>query len=169
MIRLLGAILIVTGCGTIGFIIANRVLYEISATKNLISIMEYWKNSLSFHHTTLPDLCKVAHSMDSTVIGEFFGLLGEQFDKQGMGNAASCIESALSISSDVPSHCRKLIEQLGRGLGEFDLNSQTRMLDFVLEEANITLQSLSENLIVRLRSYRTLGICTGFAIAISMI
>ena len=84
-------------------------------------------------------------------------------------NAASCIESALSISSDVPRHCRKLIEQLGRGLGEFDLNSQTRMLDFVLEEANITLQSLSENLIVRLRSYRTLGICTGFAIAILII
>lgn len=169
MIRLLGAILIVTGCGSIGFIIANRLLYEISITKRFISIMEFWKNSLIYHHTTLPELCKKAHSMDSTVIGEFFGLLGEQLNKQGTSDAASCVEYILSISRNVPHCCKVLIKELSIGLGSFDLNGQTQLIDSVLDAANNTLRSLSENLTVRLRSYRTLGICAGFAIAILII
>ena len=169
MIRLLGAIFIAAGCGSIGFITASRLLHEISATRNLISALEYWQSALTYHHTTLPELCRLTSSRDASVVGEFFRILGYQFEEQGMSDASQCIASALTLCTGIPTSSIKLLQELGKGLGEFDINGQLQRLTSVLEEAKRTLTSLSNNLDVRLRSYRTLGICAGIAIAILII
>ena len=169
MTRYLGAIMVIFGCGSIGFLIAKRLLYEISSVRSLISTLEYWENALTYHHTTIPELCRIAHTIDSSEIGEFFKILGEQLDAHGSGNASHCIESTLLQCRDIPASTQKLIKQLARGLGEFDLNGQLLIFRSVLHEANIILEALSSNLNVRLRSYRTLGICAGVAISVLII
>lgn len=169
MIRLIGAVFVITGCGSIGFAMAKRLLNEISALRSLIAILEFWKNALSYHHTTLPELCGIACTMDTQSIGDFFRVFGMQLERQGASDASQCIESALSMCPDVPESSRILVGELGRGLGEFDLAGQLYRLDSVLNEANNTLTSLTSNLSVRLRSYRILSVCAGLAIAILII
>ena len=58
---------------------------------------------------------------------------------------------------------------LGRWLGRFDLDGQLKGLDAVRQECRRHLEELNNNREVRLRSYQTLGLCAGAAIAILFI
>lgn len=169
MIKMLGAVFIIVGCSAVGFIMAGNLSHEITAVRNLIANLEYWKNAIGYHHTTLPELCMLSHTMDKTVIGDYFRKLGEQLDKLGEIDATQCTVNALSLCPEMPHSCRILLQTLGRGLGKFDMDGQLHEIDAVLEDARNTLSTLLSSHDSRLKCYKTLGICTGVAIAILIV
>jgi len=169
MIKILGVTFIIVGCSSIGFIMAGNLSQEITAVRNLIANLEYWKNAISYHHTPLPELCMLTHSMDRSVIGEYFGRLGEQLNKLGEIDATQCTVNALSLCPEMPPSCRRLLQALGRSLGKFDMSGQLQEINAVLEVARDTLTTLLSSQDSRIKCYKTLGICTGVAIAILII
>ena len=63
----------------------------------------------------------------------------------------------------------RILRELGTSLGQFHLNGQLAGLRTMKAHSEYILEELSRNRDNRLRSYQTLGICTGAALAILLI
>lgn len=169
MIQIIGAVLVILGCGAIGYIMASNLTLEITTVQNLISILEHWKHSINYHQTALPELCRMTQETESSILGKFFGALHEQLSSLRQFDALQCTELAFSSCPDLPASSKTLLQKLSKCLGKFDINGQIQEIDSVLSEANSILLSLQSNLDSRKKCYRTLGICAGIALAILII
>ena len=70
---------------------------------------------------------------------------------------------------EIPKLTRESLELLGRSLGRFDLEGQLRGLESVRQVCRHGLETLAQNSAIRNRSYQTLGLCAGAALAILFI
>ena len=77
--------------------------------------------------------------------------------------------AALRRSGEIPARVRRLLVQLGHTLGRFDLPGQLQGIQAVRKRCEESLASVQKNRDDRLRSYQTLGICAGAALAIILI
>lgn len=161
-----GAILVIAGCGGIGFSIAAGCRREERLLRNLMRVIEYMASELQYTVTPLPELCRHAGAEIGGVMGELFLNLARELDWQIAPDAYSCMAAAMKKSRDLPSSVRKLLLQLGKTLGQFDLPGQLKELDAICSACDRELNAVSQNQGTRLRSYQTLGLCAGAALAI---
>ena len=89
-----------------------------------------------------------------------------ELEWQTSPDAASCMTAALKRSHELPRRVRGIMKQLGHTLGRFDLPGQKQGLEEVKEACRMELEALGKNRETRLRSYGTLGLCAGAALAI---
>ncbi len=168
-IKLLGAIFIIVGCGGFGFRIAANHLREEKTLRQLISILDFMECELQYRLTPLPDLCRQAAGQSSGVLSAVMLTLTQELEDQISPDVERCMSAALSKYKDIPEQTRQLLELFGRSLGRFDLSGQLKGIEGVRQECNRKLQQLTANKDVRLRSYQTLALCAGAALAILFI
>ena len=77
--------------------------------------------------------------------------------------------AAIQRSGEIPSKVRRLLVQLGHTLGRFDLTGQLQGIQAVQKRCEDTLGNIRKHRDEQLRSYQTLGICAGAALAIILI
>ena len=88
---------------------------------------------------------------------------------QKLPDAGSCMSAALRKSGDLPVKIRRLLAQLGYTLGRFDLDGQLQGIRSVSQRCEELLASIRNNRDERIRSYQTIGVCAGAALAIILI
>lgn len=165
----IGAILIIAGCGGYGFLIAAGKRREERLLYQLENILQFMENELNYRLTPLPELCrKSAGEANGTLCTVFLNLFRE-LSWQKLPDAGSCMYAAIQRSGDIPAKVRRLLVQLGHTLGRFDLDGQIQGIQSVRKRCEEALTSLRSNREERLRSYQTLGICAGSALAIILI
>ena len=120
----------------------------------------------TFGLTPLPELCRQAGKETRGTLREVFFNLARELEWQTSPDAASCMTAALKRSHELPRRIRGIMKQLGHTLGRFDLPGQKQGLEEVKEACRMELESLGKNRETRLRSYGTLGLCAGAALAI---
>ncbi len=162
----MGAICIVVGCGGVGFGMALNHKREERALEELKKALEFMGSDLQYRLTPLPELCRRVSEFAKGSVGAVFGGLSRELDKQLRPDAESCMASALQSARDLPGKARTALEELGRSLGQFDLEGQVRGIALVEQLCEKELAGLAENRTQRLRSYQTLGLCAGAALAI---
>ena len=79
------------------------------------------------------------------------------------------MSAALRKSGDLPVKIRRLLAQLGYTLGRFDLDGQLQGIRSVSQRCEELLASIRNNRDERIRSYQTIGVCAGAALAIILI
>ena len=79
------------------------------------------------------------------------------------------MEVTVASVRELPESVGKLLKELGKTLGRFDLPGQLRGIEGVRRSSRKALDQLERNRDVRLRSYQTLGLCAGAALAILLI
>lgn len=162
----LGAIMIMTACGGFGFSIAAAQRREEGNLRQLISALDYMECELQYRLTPLPDLCRQAGQETKGCVGQVLRNLSQELECQVAPDVDSCMKAALMTAKDVPDKTREALQLLGRSLGRFDLAGQLNGLESVRSSCRRELDALLNNRDVRLRSYQTLGICAGAALAI---
>lgn len=165
-VKLIGAILILGGCSSIGWLIAAAHLREERYLCRLISILEFMTCELQYKLTPLPQLCTMAAIDQGAALSEVFNDLAVELEAQISPDAERCMGSVLVKHSGLPKNTVYALQQLGASLGKFDLQGQIKGIGAVIAECRRRLDSLTRNKESRLRSYRTLGICAGAAIVI---
>ena len=88
---------------------------------------------------------------------------------QKLPDAGSCMHAAIQRTGEVPARVRRLLGQLGHTLGRFDLPGQIQGIQAVRKRCEDTLADVRKNREEQLRSYQTLGICAGAALAIVLL
>jgi len=168
-IKVIGAGLIVVGCGYFGFSLVRAHQKEVRTLSSLISILDYMECELQYRMTALPQLCRQAAAESSGILQKFFNSFSQELEDQISPDVISCMRSALGNCKGIPNATREGLELLGRSLGRFDLQGQLKGLEAVRQHCRLKLGALEENKEVRLRSYQTLFLCAGAAIAILLI
>lgn len=164
-----GAILVIVGCGGFGFSLAASYKKEELALRQLINVLNFMECELQYRLTPLPELCRQAGKESTSQIKCVFLSLAEELEAQSEPDAVSCMASAIRSVPDMSRNLRKMFCSLGRTLGRFDLAGQLQGLESVRAECRLELEILTQNKDVRLRSYQTLGLCTGAALVIIFI
>ncbi len=167
--RWIGAILIVTGCGGYGFAIAAGKRKEEKILCQLIQVLQLMESELQYRLSSLPDLSRMAAGETTGILRVVFMNLYRELTWQKLPDAGSCMSAAIQRTGELPGRIRRLLVQLGQTLGRFDLDGQLQGIRSVRKRCEEVLESIRKNRDDRLRSYQTLGICAGAALAIILL
>ena len=165
----IGSILIITGCGGYGFLLSASDRREMSGLRELIRILEYISCELQFHLTPLPEICRKAGSQVKGNIGMLFQSLADIMDSMEQADVSDCMNKALAACPEIPVSCKTHLTLLGDTLGCFGLPGQLSELGSVRASCVSVLAELEKGKTQRIRSYQTLGLCTGAALAILLV
>ena len=137
--------------------------------RQILSAIHYIECELQFRLTPLPQLLRQASAQSSGTTSAVLGGLANELENQICPDVSCCMDAVLSRQKNVPRWAGEAFLLLGRGLGRFELQGQLKELECVRSECERYLGELESNRDVRLRSYQTLGLCAGAALAILLL
>lgn len=165
-LKLMGAVLIIAACGGVGFSMAAAHRREERALRQLIGALDFMGCELQYHLTPLPELCRNAAAECSDCISQVLLALAVELESQIAPDVSSCMNAAIAKTPKIPPRLRGDLARFGSSLGRFDLQGQLDGLGAARQQFRRDLEELSKDRDVRLRSYQTLGLCAGSALAI---
>lgn len=168
IIRIFGAILVVAASAGFSVTMAASCRQEEQSLRHLIRSLEFMSCELSYRQTPLPQLCRKTSASTDGIISALFLALGQALERQTAPDAEGCMTEVLEQVS-LPPVIHRLLRELGSTLGCFDLPGQLRGIEGVISSAEQALRHHREEKGSRLRSYQTLAMCTGAALAILML
>lgn len=167
-IRILGALVVISGCGWFGFAMAGSHRARERLFRQMIRAAEYMACELEYRQTPLPQLCSNTSRVLDGELSDIFLHLAERLEERCYADVEACMDAVLEEKELSPA-AKVLMMDLGRTLGQFDLNGQLRSLSTFRAGCEDALKELSRNRDNRLRSYQTLGLCTGAALAVLLL
>lgn len=165
-VRILGAILIIAGCGGFGFSMAAAHKKEERALQSLKRAIDMMICELEFHMTPLPQLARLAGHEAGGQVGAVFYALAERLEASSEADAAGCMKAVIEGYHTLPWRTQQNLRKLGQTLGRFALSGQVSGFQSISLLCQRDLDSLALDRDARLRGYRTLGICAGVALVI---
>ncbi len=165
-IKLIGAMMVILGCGGYGVLLAMNHRREVSALRQLEQGVNVMIWELEYRLTPLPELCRLGAERAQGAVGTCLSALADALDKQVSPDVGVCITYALKIVPSVPKYAASQLNALGQTLGRFDLPGQITALNQCKQACLSQLEVLEHHQPQRLRSYKTIGFCTGAALAI---
>lgn len=165
----IGAVFIFLSCGGTGFSMALNHKREEAMLGEMESAISFMRSQLEFRLTPLPQLCRQAGSQSRGAVKSVFLRLSEELEGQLLPEASDCMNFALKAHPDLPRSLGFLFRELGKSLGQLDLSGQLRGLDQVKELCRRKQIQMEHNRDQRLRSYQTLSLCAGAALAILLL
>lgn len=165
-LKWIGAILIIASCGLVGFSMAAGYCREERSLHQLIGALDFIACELQYRMTPLPDLCRQAGAEKNGCAGKVLTELAVQLESRLQPDVQSCMRETLSTIANIPEKTKEAFELLGSSLGRFDADGQLKGLESVRGFCRREAEKLALGKSNRLRSYQTLGICAGAALAI---
>lgn len=165
----IGSVLIILGCGGYGFLLSAADRREMACLRDLIRTLEYVTCELQFRLSPLPEICTKAGDQISGSIGAVFSSLSEILNGMIQPDVSACMDRALAVCPQLPQSCRTHLSLLGETLGRYDLSGQLQEIASVRSSCVAALAELEKGKVQRMRSYQTLGLCTGAALAILLV
>lgn len=165
----IGAVFIICGCGFAGFSMSAAYRREERELHHLLGTLDYIACELQYRATALPELCRQAASERTGCVGRIFDNLAKELDTQAAPDVQSCLAAAAASAGELPGRIRKAVCILGSSLGRFDLQGQLQGIEAVRSYCRTELETMAAGRDSRLRSYQTLGLCAGAALAILLV
>lgn len=167
--KLFGAVLVLCGCGFVGFSMCASYRREERQLRQLLGALDYMACELQYRVTTLPELCRQASIQREGFVKLLLSNLAFELESQVTPDAQSCLAMAAARSGPLSSRMEEAICILGASLGRFDLQGQLQGLEAVRSYCSTELKQMADGRENRLRSYQTLGLCAGAALAILLV
>ena len=162
----IGAIMIILGCGCFGYSMVRTHKQEEHTLRLLYNALDYMECEIRFRLTPLPELLLQTSKNSSGSVKQVLNLLAGELENQISADISFCVHAALAQVPNFPTKSREAMKLLGNTLGKFDINGQLMSLESVRSFCRRELDQLAENREARLKSYQTLGLCAGAALAI---
>lgn len=168
-VKWIGAALVMTACGSIGFLLASMYRRQEGELGQLIQILEYMSCELTYRLTPLPELCLKAGGQAHGQIKDVFLTLSKIMEERVAPDGDQCMEEALEKYPQLLWKTRQALSSLGLSLGHFDLEGQLKGLDTAVSFCKHEQEAMRVNKTERLRTYQTMGLCAGAALVILLI
>ena len=155
--KLIGISFIIFSTASVGLRFAHAVKQRCDVIGQLILALRMLKSELLTHGTPFPEAFGViaASSQGSTA------------KKRWISPSDSLLLAEVHLV-DLPEEdpVRKIVREFSLGIGKFDLDGQVKSIDNTLSRLEFVLHTAEQDKSVRCRIYRSLGLCTGLALAI---
>lgn len=164
-----GAALIIFGCGLTGFSASAAYRREERDLRQLTASLDYMVCELRYRRSPLPELCRLVGSERNGCVGRLFTNLSNELETKNSPDVQSCLATAAASAGWLPRRIQEAVCILGSSLGCFDLEGQLAGLEAVRNYCRGQLEEMAQGRNARLRSYQTLGLCAGAALAILLV
>lgn len=162
-IRILGAVILFCSSAYIGSSAALRIRREVRTLQQLRQSMEILRCEVSYTHTTFGKLCEILITSTTGEVRSFYAALKQRLEEGQSSAAAQLTQKYFPFLSPAAA---QTVRELFSSFGRFDAQSQLRLIDEAEQCLVQELTAVTEEKHQRAKCYRTLGICTGLAIAI---
>ena len=162
----IGAALIIAGSSGFGFSLASSHRKTEKQLRQFLQILEEMECLLQYKLISLPELCRNVVRRINGPLRNLFLQFAKELEHQVAPDAPSCMAAALAQCKNINGNLRYLCSELGYSLGVYDLAGQLKGLDSARKNCERVLKNLECNRELRIRSYKTLGICAGVAIVL---
>ena len=169
MFKWIGAVLVLTGCGGWGMLLASGYHRQETMLRKLRELLRNMQRELRYRLTAIPDLLRQASADSSGMLRTVLREAAAELDARTQPDAAGCMRAVLRRYDSMPPKPARILRQLGKSLGRFDLEGQLEGLACLITECDQELQDLKKDRQIRLRSYQTLALCAGAALVILFI
>lgn len=163
----IGAGCVFLACGVIGFGAAASLRKEEQLLMQSRRLLEKMESELFCRATSLPQLCLCVDGCGKQ-LERIYHSLSECLNEQVFSDASGCMEAVL-CREKLPQSVENVHKMLGQTLGGYDLGGQLEELAAVKAACQDAIDTLRENMTQRVRSYQTLGLCAGAALAIVLV
>lgn len=164
--KMMGALLIIVGCSTVGSGMCRSLRREQRALEQLLLALDWMVCELNYRMPPLSQLCRGASEQCKGSVSLVFQKLAAELDGQVVPNPAVCMTAAMAAVPQLPSGAAQQLTLLGQTLGRFDLRGQLAGFDSAIERCSLSLEHLRADSQTKLRQFQTLGICAGVALVI---
>ncbi len=164
--KIIGAILIIAGCGGFSFLMVYSHRRQVHSLEQFIGALDYIYSELQYNLTPLPELTQKVIGITTGPVRTVFQAFLEEINNQISQDAEKCMFDAIKKVKDIPNLTKNGFESFGRTLGKLDLEGQQMAVAALRDSCAKKLEVCTNNQDVRLRSYQTLGLCAGAALAI---
>ncbi|MBO5867675.1 MAG: stage III sporulation protein AB [Oscillospiraceae bacterium] len=169
ILRWIGAICIVIGSGFIGLAHTYHHKKTVNLLKQVISAVDYMERELKYRHPPVPELFSSAAEHISGTIGELLKHVAIETELRFHQDVRTCFDIVMEKSFHLPDIIVCACQLIGSAIGEFDISGQIENLNNVHSECLTMQDKLTEEQDIRMRSFQTLALCCGAAVAILLI
>lgn len=167
-VRILGATLTVISCAFFGFRVSWEYLGRLRFLRQLLDVLDEMENRLSFQCSPLPELVQAAAERGKGEVYRLLKAFADALENHAFADAAGCMRFVLDAENP-DTFRRRLLMQLGRSLGRFDLEGQKRELEKLREIVRREILKMEQSQPETLRTWRILGIYGGIALAVLLL
>ena len=168
MLRLLGAAMLVAGCGGFGYTMSASHRRELRMLRALLRGVQEMEWELKYRLTELPGLCRVCASASGGELRSLFRELADRLESCSVSEISGAMNGLLE-NRKFARRVLKNLKYLGESLGRYALEGQLEGLQQVQRQIQKDIQDLEQGGEERMRSWRTLGLCAGAALAILLL
>ena len=169
ILKLIGSLCIILSCGGFGYYLAWQYFREETCLRQMILLIEYMKAELQYNLMPLPKLLYNCVKETDGVVANILYSLTIELEQQLAPDVDYCMRAVISRTKNIPMLTRKVLLSFGKQLGKYDLIGQLQCLDEIKRTCNRHLDTLTAEKHVRLRRYKTLGLCAGAGLVILFI
>ncbi len=169
--KIIGILFVVISAASVGWRLSLSIRGRCLVLGQLIHGFRHMKSELSFHSTPLPQAFQKVAAVTTGQAREFFLWIGSEMEQKCWLTPLTAMEQASSQMTELPpaDPVRQVLKDLGTGLGQFDLESQLQELELALNRLTEIRIHADKERTIRCRTYQTLGVCAGLALAILLI
>ena len=171
MIRLFGAALVVLAAGGAGFGCARAVRIQYAQLEGLLWALEDMKSEMSARLTPLPELFLLLGTCRQKDVAAFFREAERALQTPPGCTVMVSFKRGFQAAPEFrpgPDAVQTLYG-LAAGLGRFELESQLAAIENAKGRVTSMLLTLQAQKRARCRSYETIGICAGLALAVILL
>lgn len=172
MLKGIGALCVVTAASFMGFGFAGSVRRQVRQLTAMIDALTFLKSEILYRKTPLPEAFPLtAAASQEPGTRAFFRACTHAMRADRTLSAMQVFRMALEKTPELclPLAAQQTLLTLGASLGEFDLEGQSRALELALARLNSQLHRLEQGSAARRRSYATIGVCAGLAVAVILL
>lgn len=169
MIRVVGFILVVSGCATVGILQAASVKRTAKLYEGLRLGLIWMKNEISYSLVPLEQATGRVAQMLPSPLNALFRRLSDSIAADPGCSLAWTASGFFEFDNALPVQMQDILLDLLRMLGRQDTSSQVRVLELAEARVNAVLQQLEKDKAERCRSYKSLGFCAGLALAVILL
>lgn len=171
MLKLIGLSLILTASTVAGLRLAAVVKRQQTQTLALIDAVLRIRHELQCRLTPLPEIFCALQAGRETAISAFFTELSQTLAAGSGCTVSYACRRALTKTQGLclPAAVRQTLLSLFDTLGLYDLEGNLQVLDLALTRLREQAAALRAEAPGRCRSFVTLGVCTGLAVAVVLL
>jgi len=165
--RMIGVLFIVLSAGSVGFRIAGSLSYKCKQARQLLNLLQILKNEISLCSTPLPQAFALLSVAAEGELKTIFSEVARAMDKQRWLKPETAMQTALEKTPLEPFG--SVLMELCAKLGKYDTEAQEQGIGAASMQTQALLQTLEREKSLKSKTYETLGICAGLALAILLI
>ena len=166
--RMAGVVLIILSASSVGFRIARGLGKRCKLLRQLLAALTLLKQEIGMCATPLPQAFALMAVATDGPLETLFSVAAREMDRNRWASPLVAIKKGLTQTPELPEGdlATQTLLELAARLGKYDLESQLQGIDLASMRLSEELSRVERERSTRSKTYQTLGICAGLALAI---